>query len=208
MKPFARFAPALSAPRELAPDVDGADVVLAQAGDLDAFDRLVARHERRVYALCLWVIGDADEAGDAAQDAFIRAWRYISKFRGDCAFGSWLSRIAINVARDAAKKRGKAPRDFSSLETPEGTEFDPVSTGPAPGDSLLQRERQNAVRVALAKVPEHFRVVLILFDLQGRSYEECAATLQLPMGTVKSRLSRARAALREALGDDRELFGA
>jgi RNA polymerase sigma-70 factor (ECF subfamily) len=154
------------------------------------------------------VIGDADEASDAAQDAFIRAWRYLAKFRGDCTFSSWLSRIAVNVARDAAKKRGKAPRDFSSMETPDGAEFDPISEHPAPGDSLLQHERQRAVRRALALVPEHFRVVLVLFDLQGRSYEECAAALELPMGTIKSRLSRARAALRDALGDDRELFGA
>ena len=186
---------------------DEADVCAARAGDVDAFDRLLARHEKRVFNLCLWIVGDRDEAADAAQDAFIRAYRHLPKFRGDCAFGAWVSRIAVNVARDAAKRRKRAPRDFSSLQTQDAPEFDPpdAETRSAP-DEIARSQRQNAVRLALARVPENYRTVLVLFDLQGRSYEECAATLDVPLGTVKSRLSRARAALREALGDDRELF--
>jgi len=186
---------------------DEADVCAARAGDLDAFDRLMARHEKRVYNLCLWITGDRDEAADATQDAFIRAYRHLKKFRGDCAFGAWVSRIAVNVARDAAKRRKNAPRDFSSLQTEDAPEFDPPDeTSRDAPDQIARSQRQTAVRHALAKVPENYRTVLVLFDLQGRSYEECAATLGVPLGTVKSRLSRARAALRDALGDDRELF--
>ena len=186
---------------------DEADVTRACAGDIGAFDELMVRHETKVFNLCLWIIGDRDEAADATQDAFIRAYRHLKKFRGDCAFGSWVGRIAINVARDALKKKRKRPRDFSSLEWEDGPEFDPHDeTARSAPEEIARRERQIAVRAALAKVPENYRTTLILFDLQGRSYEACAAILQVPLGTVKSRLSRARAALRDALGADRELF--
>ena len=186
---------------------DDADVARARTGDVAAFDALMARHETKVFNLCLWILSDRDEAADAAQDAFIRAYRHLKKFRGDCTFGAWVSRIAVNVARDALKKKRKRPRDFSSLEWDDGPEFDPhdESARSAP-EEIARRERQIAVRRALAQVPENYRTALVLFDLQGRSYEECADILQVPMGTVKSRLSRARAALRDALGADRELF--
>jgi RNA polymerase sigma-70 factor, ECF subfamily len=222
--PFVRSSPSPASPPPVSPssvtpppvaavaressaqgDEEAADIAAAQGGDLEAFDRLVVRHQSRVFNLCLWVVGDHDEAADAAQDTFIRAYRHLRTFRGDSPFVGWLGRIAVNVARDAATKRKKAPRDFSELETPEG-EFDPPANTPSVGDTLQAQERQQAVRRALALVPEHFRVVLVLFDLQGHSYEECATILNLPMGTVKSRLSRARAALREALRDDWELF--
>ena len=185
---------------------DELDVARACEGDVAAFDALMARHETKVFNLCLWIVGDRDEAADAAQDAFIRAYRHLKKFRGDCGFGSWVGRIAVNVARDALKKQRKRPRDFSSMEWEDGPEFDPPDPARAAPEEVARHERQMAVRCALAKVPENYRTTLILFDLQGRSYEECADVLQVPMGTVKSRLSRARAALREALGADRELF--
>lgn len=199
--------PAPTAAHALPERDEADDVVAARAGDVDAFDRLMARHEKRVFQLCQWILSDRDEAADAAQDAFIRAYRHLKKFRGDCSFGSWVSRIAVNVARDAANSRKKRPRDFSSLQTEGAPEWDPPdeNSRSAP-DEIARAQRQQAVRRALAQVPENYRTVLVLFDLQGRSYEECAATLDVPMGTVKSRLSRARAALRDALGDDRELF--
>ena len=185
---------------------DEADVARARAGDVDAFDRLMERHQTKIFNLCLWIIGDRDEAADAAQDTFIRAYRHLKKFRGDCPFGAWLGRIALNVARDALAKRKKRPRDFTSLEREDGPEFDPPDASRSAPEQLALAERQHAVRRALGQVAEPYRSTLVLYDLQGRSYEECAATLEIPVGTVKSRLSRARAALREALGDDRELF--
>jgi len=177
----------------------------AQHGDLEAFDRLVGAHQNKIFNLCLWFLHDYDEASDAAQESFIRAFRHIKSFRGDCTFSSWLHRIALNVCRDIAAKKKTAPRDFTSMETEEG-EFDPVFEGESPTDTLVHNERIAAVRTALGTLPENHRTPLILFDLQGHSYEECAAILKLPMGTIKSRLSRARIALKEALMPQRELF--
>lgn len=188
---------------------DDALVRLAAQGDVDAFDTLVGRHQERIFNVCLWILGDRDEAADAAQDAFIRAYRFLPKFRGDSSFGTWLGRIAVNVARDAAAKRGKSPRNFSSFEDDEGDNvFDPPSNAPHPGESMLRDERRRVVRRALDGLAEHHRVVLVLFDLQGHAYEEVSAILNLPLGTVKSRLNRARAALRQALEEHRELFEA
>ena len=199
--------PTAPSPADIEIQRDEADVARARAGAVAAFEALMARHQATVFNLCLWILSDRDEAADAAQDAFIRAYRHLKKFRGDCAFGSWVSRIAVNVARDALKKKRVRPRDFSSLESEDGPDFDPHDeTARSAPEEIARRERQIAVRRALAQVPENYRTALILFDLQGRSYEECAAILQVPMGTVKSRLSRARAALRDALGADRELF--
>ncbi len=186
---------------------DERDVDSARGGDLNAFDRLVERHQERIFRFCLWSLQDRDEAQDAAQDTFIRAYRHLKSFRGDSSFATWLHRIAINVVRDAAKRRQKAPRPFSTFvkEDEEG-DFDPPSDAPSPSQTALEHERRQAVRVALTKLSDSHRAVLVLFDLEGRSYEECCALLELPMGTLKSRLNRARAALREALGDQKELF--
>lgn len=197
---------ALAPAREGTSDPDFADVEAARGGDLDAFDRLVARHQERVFNQCRWILGDEDEAGDAAQEAFLRAFRFLAKFRGDAAFGTWLSHISLNVARDFAKKKKAAPRPFSALGSDDDPDFEPVSPLISPAESLLRAERQRAVQSAIARIPDHFRVVIVLYDLQGYSYEECAALLKLPLGTVKSRLNRARQALRESLGAERELF--
>ena len=188
---------------------DERDVDAARRGDLDAFDRLVGEHQERIYRFCAWSLHDADEAQDAAQDTFIRAFRHLKSFRGDCAFGTWLHRIAINVVNDSARRRQRTPRPFSSLAKDgdgEKMEFDPPSDGPSPAQTALEHEKRAAVRGALRKVSPEHRAVLVLFDLEGRSYEECCALLQVPMGTLKSRLNRARAALKDALGEARELF--
>ncbi len=181
----------------------------SRQGDLDAFDELVALHQNRVYNLCFWQLGQADDACDAAQDVFIRAWKALESFRGDCAFSTWLHRIALNVTYDAARRRNRAPQPFSALppSAEEGVERDEESPhADAPDEISLRRERRNAVRTALAALPEHHRTVLVLFDLQGHSYETVSQVLQVPPGTVKSRLNRARLALRRALDECRELF--
>lgn len=185
-------------------------------GDLEAFDEIVGRHQNRIYNLCCWRLGDADEAADAAQDTFVRAWKAIQQFRGDCAFSTWLHRIALNVTHDAATRRSRAPLAFSSLAPPATGNTagdadadsipDPSDPAEGPEQSAARRERRQAVRDALAQLPVHYRVVLVLFDMEGRSYEEAAALLELPLGTVKSRLNRARLALRRELEERRELF--
>ena len=193
-------------PTAFSPLPEAALLEQCRSGNLAAFDELVRRHQDKVFSLCLWILGDRDEAADAAQDAFVRAFRALAKFRGEAAFGTWLHRIALNVARDAANRRKRAPLPFSSFEGDDDRPFDPPATGVSPVQSLLKDERRRAVREALARLAEHHRLVLVLFDLQGHSYEEVAGLLKLPMGTVKSRLNRARSALRDALEPQRELF--
>jgi RNA polymerase sigma-70 factor (ECF subfamily) len=179
-------------------------------GDLAAFDEIVALHQNRVYNLCYWQLSDPDEAADAAQETFIRAWRAIERFRGDSAFSTWLHRIALNVTHDAARRRGRAPLPFSTALPDDDSEDAPAADPPdptfGPAQIAAQHERRLAVRRALATLPEHHRTVLVLFDIEGYSYEEAAALLELPMGTLKSRLNRARIALREQLEECRELF--
>lgn len=179
-------------------------------GELEAFDELVAQHQSKIFNLCCWMLGDRDEAGDAAQDAFVRAWRAIGNFRADAAFGTWMHRIAVNVCLDARARRAKAPLTYSALEKPgedgESRSFDPPDKADTPDKAVARREKRQVVLQALANLPEHHRSVVVLFDIQGYSYEDAAQALDLPMGTLKSRLNRARAALRKALEDQRELF--
>jgi RNA polymerase sigma-70 factor, ECF subfamily len=178
-----------------------------RSGDLRAFDDLMARHQTRVFNLCLWLLRDHDAACDATQDVFIRAFRGLPNFRGDCAFSTWLHRIAVNVAGDAATKRRRAPMPLTEFENDDNPA--PEIAAPAhdnPSETVTRHERRRAVREALAALPEHHRLVLVLFDIQGYAYDEIAEILELPMGTVKSRLNRARAALRDRLEPSRELF--
>lgn len=181
-------------------------------GDLTAFDDIVAQHQDRVFNLCYWVLGDRDDAADAAQEAFVRAYRALSRFRGDSAFSTWLHRIAVNVSNDMIQRRRRVPLLYADLSSAEnGAESDPADfhvteTHEEPSRVVLRLERTEAVRQALAKLPDHYRLVLVLFDLHSHSYEEVANLLELPLGTVKSRLNRARQALRELLQGQWELF--
>lgn len=181
-----------------------------RGGDLAAFDEIVALHQNRIFNLCYWMLHDRDEAADAAQDAFVRAWRAIPNFRAESALGTWLHRIAVNVCLDAKAKRKKTPLPYSTLETEDDeggiTRLDPPDKSDTPEQSLTRRERRGAVLEALSNLPEHHRAVIVLFDIQGHTYEDAALALDLPMGTLKSRLNRARAALRQALEGQRELF--
>ena len=177
-----------------------------RAGDLSAFDDLMARHQNRVYNLCLWLLRDPEAATDASQEVFIRAFRGLKNFRGDCAFSTWLHRIAVNIASDQAHRRQRMPLPLSTLDSEDSSFPEPAEPGDDPGMSVARRERRQAVREALNSLPEHHRVVLVLFDIQGHAYEDIAQVLELPLGTVKSRLNRARAALRDKLEPCRELF--
>ena len=215
-----RRASAPTSSSSVAPKVDGSGDVLAesewirraQKGDLDAFDALVALHQNKVFNLCRWNLGNDEDAADAAQDVFVRAWKAIARFRGDCALSTWLHRIAINVISDTANKRKRAPLPFSGLDSGDDDEqtseleVTDVSAESNPQDAALRNAKRLAVQKALAQLPENQRAVLVLFDVQGQSYEDVAAILELPLGTVKSRLSRARLALRAQLETCRELW--
>jgi len=165
-------------------------------GDASAFGVLVERHERRVYNLALRMTGHEEDAKDATQDAFLSALRKLRSFRGEAAFTTWLHRVTVNACYDLLRKRQRSPLLH---ERPEG-EPEPPEPTPSPDhadDTVLSIDVQRA----LLEVPEDFRVVMILHDVQDLPHDEVAATLGIPVGTVKSRLHRGRVALARALGE-------
>jgi len=159
----------------------------ASRGDETAFVELVRLHERRVYNLALRMLGRPEDARDAAQEAFLSCYRNLGSFRGDAAFSTWLHRIALNACYDALRRR----KDVLGLE--EAPEPPPAADH---GDAVTTSVD---VRRALLVVPQEFRAVLVLHDVQDLGYEEIAGILNVPVGTVKSRLHRGRVALGRAL---------
>ena len=174
-------------------DPDHDLVVLASGGDGGAFDQLVRRHEQRTYNLAYRMLGRPEDARDASQDAFLAAFRRLPAFRGDATFATWLHRITVNACYDALRKRQRDPEPTDQPE-PEPTAPDPADTAAAVAD----------VQAALLTVSPEFRAVLILSDVQDLTYEQIADTLELPVGTVKSRLHRGRVALADALSGTSE----
>jgi RNA polymerase sigma-70 factor, ECF subfamily len=157
-------------------------------GDRPAFSLLMERHGRRVYNLAFRMLGRPEDADDATQETFLICYRKLSGFRGASAFTTWLHRVAVNVCHDALRKRARErPGQEEEIEPP-----------PVPDPSEASADALDVQRALLA-VPEDFRAVLILHDVQGVPYEEIAETLGTPLGTVKSRLHRGRVALGRAL---------
>lgn len=171
-------------------------VVRSQSGDLDAYNGLVVRYRRSVYNLALRMLGDPSAAEDVAQECFISAWRNIARFRGG-NFGAWLLRIATNACYDAIRRRQRHPA--SSLEAATGEDEAPLELpDPAelPESQAIRRELARAIIEGLQHVQVDQRIAVVLIDIQGYAYEEAAEVLNVPIGTVKSRLSRGRAQLR------------
>jgi RNA polymerase sigma-70 factor (ECF subfamily) len=163
----------------------------SRRGDLSAYDRLIAAYQDRVYQTAYRITGHREDAWDAAQEAFLRAFRALRTFRGEAIFSTWMTRIAVNAALDVVRRR---PR-----HTPVTVET--AAAGSDPSDEVLRRDRQRRVQQAIAALPPDHRAVVVLRDVQEMSYEEIARALRVPVGTVRSRLSRAREALRVALAD-------
>jgi RNA polymerase sigma-70 factor (ECF subfamily) len=181
----------------------------SRRGELAAFDELVRRYERSVYNTAYRLSGSYDDASDIAQEAFVRAWNNLKSFRGDSAFSTWLYRIVTNVFLDDRKRRRARPHrsleeEMDLEESSVTRQFEDPSPGPqemAEGD-----ERRRLLEQAIATLPEAQRAMVVLYHTQGLAYEEIAEITHLPMGTVKSRLNRARLALRDRLGPVAELF--
>ena len=180
---------------------DAALVERCRRGDVAAFEPLVEKYRQRVYRLAYNVLRDAEDALDVAQEAFIRAYQAIGSFRGQSAFYTWLFRITVNVAADRARQRAAQGRAFGTERVEEG-DWDRtlVDRGAAPDDAAARAEERERIRRALATLPEHHRTIIMLSDLEGLSYREIAEVLDIPMGTVMSRLHNARKRLRSALG--------
>ncbi|MPZ24042.1 MAG: sigma-70 family RNA polymerase sigma factor [Dehalococcoidia bacterium] len=171
----------------------------SQRGDLAAFNQLVLVHQHQVFNVCLRILGDPASAEDVTQEAFLSAFRRIDTYRGG-NFRAWLLRIATNGCYDALRRKGRRPA--SSIDALyEDSDSPPIPDTQSVGPELAaeQGEMRTAVRRALARIPDDQRTVVVLCDLQGLSYEEIAATLGVNIGTVKSRINRGRARLRELL---------
>ena len=170
-----------------------------QEGNAAAFEALVHRHGTRVYNLCLRILGDPEEAADASQDAFLAALRKLNTFRGDSAFTTWLHRVTVNACYDSLRRKRRRP--LLQIVRDEDDER-PETSLPAPDHADHVVFSVDVAR-ALSQVPEEFRVVLVMADVQDLPYDEIARVLEIPVGTVKSRVFRGRAALGRALGATR-----
>jgi RNA polymerase sigma-70 factor (ECF subfamily) len=182
---------------------DAALIERCRAGDVTAFEPLVEKYRQRVWRLAYNVLRDREEAWDVAQEAFIRAYQALPSFRGQSAFYTWLYRIVMNVAADRARSRGARGRAFGTERVPE-EDWDRVLPDQDPGEeapdaAAARREQRRKIDQALEALPEHHRRIVVLSDLEGLSYREIAETLEIPMGTVMSRLHNARKRLRDAL---------
>ena len=178
-----------------------------RAGDAEAFDNLVTRYSGDIYALLCRLTGDAEEAGDLTQETFLSALRSIKSFRGDAELKTWLFRIAINQSRNRFRWWKRRNRDRTiSMEDPIGNSeqlvADTISdNGATPEEALLRQEQQQRIATALDGMSAIFREVIVLCDIEGLSYEEIALTLEVNIGTVKSRIARGREELRKRLVD-------
>jgi RNA polymerase sigma-70 factor, ECF subfamily len=172
-------------------DPDGPLVDRAQKGDRWAFEQLVERHQHRLFTLASRLLGSADEAGDAVQESFIRAWLALPSFRRGARFSTWLHRICVNAVHD---QRAKARR---TEPTPE---IDPAD----PQDAFAREELSRELQQALNQLDEDYRTAVVLYDVLGCSYAEIAELTGVAEGTVKSRIFRGRTRLAEILGTTRE----
>ena len=169
----------------------------AQQGDSAAFEQLLLLYQQKIYHLALRTCGDPHDAEEATQEAFLSAWKNLPSFRGESSFSTWLYRLTVNACNDLFRKN-KASAANVALEDEEAALQVP-DTAPGPEESLQRKETQQAVQDALQQLSPEHRQVLLLRELQQLSYDEIAAVLDMDLGTVKSRIHRARNQLREIL---------
>ena len=189
-------------------------VTRARSGDREAFDGLVQVYLPQLYQVALRITGSREEAQDCVQEAFLRAFSALGSFRGEAAFSTWLYRVAVNVANDAARRRRREPLAASQLaasecpDTPDVARFARAADEAAdnPQDALVEAQRRQLILQAIHHLPEQQRIAIVLYDLQGLSYEEIARITRCRVGTVKSRLNRARLALKTLLQEHMELL--
>jgi len=177
-----------------------------QRGDKGAFDALVLKYQHKLVKLVMRYVRNPAEAEDIAQEAFIKAYRALPQFRGDSAFYTWLYRIAINTAKNAVVSRDRSPIEYNidRHETDESYDMQGRMKDPeTPEGLVLTDEIRSTVNAAIDALPEDLRTAIVLRELEGLSYEEIAAAMDCPVGTVRSRIFRAREAIDRRL---REVF--
>jgi RNA polymerase sigma-70 factor (ECF subfamily) len=174
----------------------------AQHGDLDAFNRLVLAYQDALYNTALRILGDEELAADATQEAFISAFRAINSFRGG-SFKAWLLRTVTNACYDELRRKKRRPTTPLEPDDAEGEEVESprwlADPSASPEEQLEREELEHAIQHCLDALPADFRTVVVLADIQGLDYTEVASAARVPLGTIKSRLARARLRLRECL---------
>ena len=186
---------------EAQPDIDRALVLRAQRGEPHAFEMLVVKYQRRIERLVSRMLRDPMAIEDVAQETFVRAWRALPQFRGESAFYTWLYRIAINTAKTALADRKRDPvvAESTLVSTEDGEEpsrlENELSDGETPDAVLASKEIAAAVNAAIDALSEDLRQAVVLREIEGLSYEEIAAVMNCPIGTVRSRIFRARDAI-------------
>jgi RNA polymerase sigma-70 factor (ECF subfamily) len=184
---------------------------LAQRGDLEAFNDVVLAHQSRAYNVALRILGDGEAAADATQEAVLSAYRNLRSFRGG-SFRAWLLRIVTNACYDELRRRKRRPttslEDLTSDSDEGAPEFEEWLASKADGPERLSERSElvQAIQDCLNRLPDEFRIVAVLADVQGCDYEEVSKAIGKPLGTVKSRLARARARLRDCLQRHGELL--
>ena len=176
-------------------------ILQAKKGDQEAFAQLMLGSQDRVYTLCLRMTGNQEDALDLAQETFFNAWRGLPSFQGSSSFSTWVYRLASNACIDFLRKRkrqqqGESPYSLDDEEAPIAEPADPKG---APEEELERTELRRAVERGLQALPEYHRQILIMRELSGLSYQEIGETLGLDLGTVKSRIARARLSLKKIL---------
>ena len=179
-----------------ASETDQQLVQRAQRGDLRAFDLLVLKYQGRIGALVSRYIADAGEVEDVTQEAFIKAYRALSKFRGDSAFYTWLYRIAANAAKNHLVAQGRRPSSDVALDDSESIEIpNRLRDNESPDAVIMGQELESLISATIEGLPTELRAALTLREFDGLSYEEIAEVLECPIGTVRSRIFRAREAI-------------
>ena len=175
----------------------------AQRGDPEAFEQLIGPLEQLIWRICWHYTGNREAAEDCGQEAMIRIWRSLDSYRGDCALESWVYRIAANCCMDwlRRKKRDKS----ESMEPLREQGFDPADPSPGTEEQVVAEDEHRRLREAITQLPEDQREALVLTQLQKVPYEQAAVLLNVSEGTVKSRVNRAKARLKEILSAEREL---
>ena len=179
-------------------DIDQQLVARAQQGDKQAFELLVAKYQRKLLRLISRLVRDPAEAEDVAQDAFIKAYRALPQFRGDSAFYTWLYRIGVNTAKNYLVSQGRRPPSSTEKDNEEAETFDDADALRdinTPESILLSKEIATTVNAAMAKLPEELRTAISLREIEGLSYDEISEVMNCPIGTVRSRIFRAREAI-------------
>ena len=174
-------------------------------GDAYAFEQLMRRHESRMYSVALRMCGNREDAQDCVQDAMLRIYRALDRFKGQSSFSTWVYRITMNTCLDELRRR--KVRASTSLDTLLESGWSPTDENDTPERHAIDTERKGALEKAIGSLPEDMRSAIVLREMQGLSYEEISDVLSVNVGTIKSRISRGREQLRQLITGQPELFG-